>query len=62
MSSMSMSSISMPAVPYGGKKKGADTGIDGFIYFKTDSKTTEKAVKAGFYESPSTAKYQKFKF
>jgi hypothetical protein len=32
------------AVPYGGKKKGADTDIDGFIYFKTDSKTTEKAV------------------
>ena len=32
------------AVPYGGKKKGADTGIDGFIYFKPDSKTTEKAV------------------
>lgn len=32
------------AVPYGGKKKGADTGIDGFIYFKPDGKTTEKAV------------------
>jgi DNA modification methylase len=32
------------AVPYGGKKKGADTGIDGIIYFKTDVKTTEKAV------------------
>jgi site-specific DNA-methyltransferase (adenine-specific) len=38
------------AVPYGGKKKGADGGIDGFIYFKPDGKTTEKAivsVKAG---------------
>jgi len=32
------------AVPYGGKKKGADTGIDGFIYFKPDGKLTEKAV------------------
>ncbi len=32
------------AVPYGGKKKGADTGIDGFIYFKPDNKTTEKAI------------------
>ena len=32
------------AVPYGGKKKGADTGIDGHIYFKPDGKTTEKAV------------------
>jgi hypothetical protein len=31
------------AVPYGGKKKGADTGIDGFVYFKPDGKTTEKA-------------------
>jgi DNA modification methylase len=32
------------AVPYGGKKKGADSGIDGFIYFKPDAKTTEKAI------------------
>jgi adenine specific DNA methylase Mod len=32
------------AVPYGGKKKGADSGIDGFVYFKPDGKTTEKAV------------------
>lgn len=32
------------AVPYGGKKKGADNGIDGFIYFKPDGKTTEKAI------------------
>ena len=32
------------AVPYGGKKKGADTGIDGIIYFKPDGKITEKAI------------------
>jgi len=32
------------AVPYGGNKKGADTGIDGFIYFKPDARTTEKAI------------------
>lgn len=32
------------AVPYGGKKKGADSGIDGFIYFKPDGKNTEKAI------------------
>ncbi|HEX9882109.1 MAG TPA: DNA methyltransferase, partial [Hyphomicrobium sp.] len=32
------------AVPYGGKKRGADTGIDGLIYFKPDAKTTEKAI------------------
>jgi site-specific DNA-methyltransferase (adenine-specific) len=32
------------AVPYGGKKKGADTGIDGFIWFKPDGKITEKAI------------------
>ena len=32
------------AVPYGGKKRGADSGIDGHIYFKPDGKTTEKAI------------------
>jgi site-specific DNA-methyltransferase (adenine-specific) len=32
------------AQPYGGKKKGADTGIDGVIYFKPDGKLTEKAI------------------
>jgi DNA methylase/Restriction endonuclease len=32
------------AVPYAGKKKGADTGIDGLIYFKPDGKVTEKAI------------------
>ena len=34
----------MDAVPFGGKKKGADGGIDGYIYFKPDGKKTEKAV------------------
>ena len=32
------------AMPFGGKKKGADTGIDGIIYFKPDGKQTEKAI------------------
>lgn len=32
------------AVPYGGKKKSADSGIDGLIYFKTDARATEKAI------------------
>jgi hypothetical protein len=32
------------AVPYGGKKKGADSGIDGHVYFKPDGRTTEKAI------------------
>lgn len=32
------------AVPFGGKKKGADGGVDGFIYFKPDGKKTEKAI------------------
>jgi site-specific DNA-methyltransferase (adenine-specific) len=32
------------AVPYKGGKKGSDTGIDGFIYFKSDKHTTEKAI------------------
>jgi site-specific DNA-methyltransferase (adenine-specific) len=32
------------AVPVGGKKKGADHGIDGVIYFKPDGKKTERAV------------------
>jgi site-specific DNA-methyltransferase (adenine-specific) len=32
------------AVPFGGKKKGADGGIDGYIYFKPDGKITEKAI------------------
>ncbi len=32
------------AVPFRGGKKGADTGIDGLIYFKPDGRTTERAV------------------
>ncbi|MDX2073327.1 MAG: DNA methyltransferase [Alphaproteobacteria bacterium] len=32
------------AVPFGGKKKGADGGIDGIIYFKPDGKTMERAI------------------
>ena len=32
------------AMPFGGKKKGADGGIDGIIYFKPDGKRTEKAL------------------
>ena len=36
------------AVPYGGKKKGADSGIDGLIYFKPGGRggrdVTEKAI------------------
>jgi site-specific DNA-methyltransferase (adenine-specific) len=32
------------AQPYKGGRKGGDTGIDGYYYFKPDGKTTEKAV------------------
>jgi restriction endonuclease Mrr len=32
------------AQPYSGKKKGADSGIDGLIYFRSDAKSTERAV------------------
>jgi site-specific DNA-methyltransferase (adenine-specific) len=32
------------ARPYGGKKKGADGGIDGLIYFRSDANTTERAI------------------
>jgi hypothetical protein len=32
------------AVPFGGKKKGADGGVDGLIYFKPDGRRTEKAI------------------
>jgi len=35
------------AIPYGGKKKGADSGIDGFIYFKPDGKTAIVSIKGG---------------
>lgn len=32
------------AVPFAGKKKGADSGIDGLIYFKPEGRITEKAI------------------
>jgi restriction endonuclease Mrr len=32
------------AVPYGGKKKGADSGIDGIVWFKPDGRSHEKAI------------------
>ncbi len=32
------------AVPFGGKKKGADGGIDGHIFFRSGAKTHEKAI------------------
>jgi site-specific DNA-methyltransferase (adenine-specific) len=48
------------ALPFGGKKKGADGGIDGVIYFKPDGKRTEKAlvsVKGGGNVSVNTARW-----
>jgi site-specific DNA-methyltransferase (adenine-specific) len=32
------------AQPYKGGRKGADRGVDGYLYFKPDGRTTEKAV------------------
>jgi site-specific DNA-methyltransferase (adenine-specific) len=32
------------ALPFGGRKKGADGGIDGIIYFKPDGRKTERAL------------------
>jgi len=32
------------AVPFAGRKKGADSGIDGLIYFKPEGRITEKAI------------------
>lgn len=32
------------AQPYADKKKGADSGIDGLIYFRSDARTTERAI------------------
>jgi site-specific DNA-methyltransferase (adenine-specific) len=43
------------AQPYKGGRKGADSGIDGFLYFKPDGKITERAiveVKSGENVSP----------
>ncbi len=37
-------SLIKQAVPYGGKKKGADGGIDGLVHFKPDNKNTEIAI------------------
>ena len=31
-------------MPFGGKRKGADGGVDGIIYFKPDGRRTEKAI------------------
>lgn len=47
--------LAMIEAPYKGGKKGADSGIDGFLYFKPDGETTEKAVievKGGENVSP----------
>lgn len=47
------------AVPYKGGKKGGDGGVDGYIYFKPDGKTTEKAivsVKGGASLTPAMVK------
>ena len=32
------------AQPYAGKRKGADSGIDGLIYFRLNAKTTERVI------------------
>lgn len=32
------------AIPFKGRKKGADSGIDGIIYFRTDLKSVERAI------------------
>jgi len=32
------------AQPHAGKKKGADSGIDGLIYFRSEAKVTERAI------------------
>lgn len=47
------------AVPYKGGKKGGDGGVDGYVYFKPDGKTTEKAivsVKGGQSLTPAMVK------
>ena len=47
------------AQPYKGGKKGADGGVDGYIYFKPDGKKTEKAivsVKGGNHVSDTMIK------
>lgn len=47
------------AVPYKDGKKGGDGGVDGYVYFKPDGKTTEKAivsVKGGANLTPAMVK------
>ncbi|MEO8926217.1 MAG: DNA methyltransferase, partial [Caulobacteraceae bacterium] len=47
------------AQPYKGGRKGADGGVDGYIFFKPDGKTTEKAivsVKGGGHVSDTMVK------
>ena len=47
------------SIPYKGGKKGGDGGVDGYVYFKPDGKTTEKAivsVKGGLTLTPSMVK------
>jgi len=47
------------AQPYKGGQKGADRGVDGYIFFKPDGKTTEKAivsVKGGGHVSDTMVK------
>ena len=49
----------LDAVPYKGGKKGGDGGVDGYVYFKPDGKTTEKAVvsvKGGASLTPAMVK------
>ncbi len=49
----------LEAQPYKGGKKGADRGIDGYVYFKPDGKVTEKAivsVKGGGHVSDTMVK------
>ena len=47
------------AQPYKGGRKGADRGVDGYVYFKPDGRTTEKAivsVKGGAHVSDTMVK------
>lgn len=49
----------LEAQPYKGGQKGADRGVDGYLYFKPDGKVTEKAivsVKGGGHVSDTMVK------
>ena len=49
----------LDAQPFKGGKKGGDGGVDGYLYFKPDGKTTEKAivsVKGGQSLNPAMVK------